>query len=643
MKAIYFFVLFFLITLNTIAQNENNISTRERNAHAKKFLAALTLASNNFTVHYYKCEWNVDPAKNYINGKVTAHFIIMAETNSLVFDLSHLLKVDSVRMHNINLNFIQSTNETLTIQLPTNFSVGDKDSVTIVYEGVPPGGGFGSFVISTHDGTPVMWTLSEPYGARDWWPCRNGLDDKADSIDIFITHPSKYNASSNGVLQSIVHNEKNSTTFYKHRYPIASYLVAFAVTDYSVFTDSVQLSGSSLPVISYVYPEDSATFHDNTFRMINAMQLYDARFTKYPFINERYGQTQFGFGGGMEHQTNSFIIASDENLMAHELAHQWFGDKVTCGSWVDVWLNEGFATYCADFLYTEKFNRSQYKLNVSNELASIVSQPGGSVKVDDTTSINRIFDGRLSYNKGAFLLRMLRWTLGDDIFFKGVRSYLSDPSLKYDFARTADLQRNLETVSSVALDYFFKQWYEGQGYPSFTATWGQDANNVATIKISQTTSVPSSVSFFRVPLELTFKNGSQQKTIVVQDTVNNQIVMADIGFKAKKVLIDPHKFLISKNNRSIHTTIVQIQSMPVSVSPSPFTDYINITLQQTKGKEILFMMFDNSGHLILTQNAIANGSNQTYLMYVPSNVAPGNYNLIITSGEKFASRYLVKQ
>ena len=232
--------------------------------------------------------------------------------------------------------------------------VGSKDSLSIYYKGTPVGGGFGSFVQSIHNGVPVIWTLSEPYGAKDWWPCRNGLDDKADSIDIYITHPSKYKASSNGVPEAEVQQGSTTISHYKHRYPIASYLVAFSVTNFSTFTDYAAIGNKNVPVISYVYPEDSAYFHSNVNSVMNGLSLYSNRFTPYPFLTERYGQTQFGFGGGMEHQTNSFVINAEENLVTHELAHQWFGDKVTCGSWQDIWLNEGFATFVPIF-YTPKF------------------------------------------------------------------------------------------------------------------------------------------------------------------------------------------------------------------------------------------------------------------------------------------------
>src|SRR4051812_12205769 len=227
----YFFIvcLLCLIALKTSAQKRtykdaNKIARFERQAHSKKMGQVITLASNNFKVYYYKCEWQIDPSKNYIKGKVTPHFIITATTDSLVFDLSHALKVDSVSMHAKKLSFSQSANETLTIHFDKTYSEGERDSLSIFFQGVPSGGGFGSFVQSDHNETPVIWTLSEPYGAKDWWPCRNGLDDKADSIDIYVTHPSIYTVSSNGVLQSVVKHRGSTTTFYKHRYPIASYL-----------------------------------------------------------------------------------------------------------------------------------------------------------------------------------------------------------------------------------------------------------------------------------------------------------------------------------------------------------------------------------------------------------------------------------
>ena len=175
-----------------------------------------TSASENFDVKYYKCEWSVDPAMRYISGKITSCFIITALTDTISYDLMDDLIVDSVKQKNSLLSF-EHLNNTVKINFGTQKFAGAFDSVTIFYQGIPANTGFGSFITTSHSGTPVMWTLSEPYGSRDWWPCKNGLDDKADSIDVIITAPASYTAASNGLRQSISTDGVNKITHWKHR------------------------------------------------------------------------------------------------------------------------------------------------------------------------------------------------------------------------------------------------------------------------------------------------------------------------------------------------------------------------------------------------------------------------------------------
>ncbi|MBD0366028.1 MAG: fibronectin type III domain-containing protein, partial [Flavisolibacter sp.] len=548
--------LLLLLSVKTFAQTnpENksiqDIALMERLSHQRIAAAAnATLASNNFDVKYYRCEWEVDPAIRYIKGKVTVYYVVTAATNSIVLDLMNALTVDSVKQRSLLLTKSQSNN-TLTINFPGTANAGTLDSVSIFYQGVPPDTGFGSFVTSTHNGTPVMWSLSEPYGSRDWWPCKNGLDDKADSIDVLITHPSAYKAASNGLLQSqtLVSGGSKLITHWKHRYAIASYLICFAVTNYSVFNNTVQLSTGILPMQTYCYPENLSSFQGGTINTLNAMQLYDTTFGPYPFMNEKYGHVQFGWGGGMEHQTATFVVNIGESLCAHELAHQWFGDKITCGSWKDIWLNEGFATHLAS-LYMEKKYPSSVVSNRKSEINTITSQPGGSVLVDDTTNVNRIFDDRLSYTKGSHLLYMLRWILGDNAFFTALRNYQTDPAIVYGFATTADLKRHLEQTSGRNLTYFFNEWYSGQGYPTYNVQWSNAGSGNVWIKMNQVAS-HSSVTFFELPVALQFKNATQQATVVVNNTSNGEIFFKSIGFVPDAVIIDPDAWLITRNNTS---------------------------------------------------------------------------------------------
>jgi hypothetical protein len=551
------FVLTFLLlsSLKTFAQSPPDncksiydIAFMERLAHERiTGKENATAASNNFDVKYYRCEWEVDPAIRYIKGTVTIYYQITSTTNFIALDLMSPLVTDSVKQHTILLTNSQANN-TLTIHFPGNVNSGTFDSVSIFYQGVPPTTGFGSFELAIHSGIPVLWSLSEPYGSRDWWPCKNGLDDKADSIDIFITNPIAYKAASNGLLQSQTPVEGGTKllSYWKHRYPIASYLICFAVTNYAVFNRTVNLSTGVLPMQTFCYPEDSTSFSNGTINTLNAMQLYDTTFGPYPFANEKYGHVEFNWGGGMEHQTATFVVNISESLCAHELGHQWFGDKVTCGSWKDIWLNEGFATHCASIYNEKKYPGSIISTRI-NEISSITSQAGGSVEVDDTTNVGRIFDYRLSYLKGSHVLYMLRWIMGDNAFFTAINHYLSDPAVSYGFARTPDLKRNLEQASGLNLTGFFNKWFSGQGYPTYNVQWSNIGSGNVWIKMDQVTS-HISVSFFDLPVALKFTNATQQATVIVKNVVNGEIFIKPIGFVADTVFVDPEAWLITRNN-----------------------------------------------------------------------------------------------
>ena len=551
------FILLLLISIKTVAQTpEDNfksiqdIALMESRGHQRiTNRENATQASNNFDVKYYRLEWEVDPAIRYIKGIVTIYYITTSATGSIDLDLMSPLVADSVKQRSTLLTKSQSNN-TLTINFPGFVLPGTFDSVSIFYQGIPPNTGFGSFVQSTHSGTPVMWSLSEPYGSRDWWPCKNGLDDKADSIDVFVTNPIAYKAASNGLLQSEIINSGGTkiTSHWKHRYPIASYLICFAVTNYSVFNNTVQLKTGILPMQTYCYPESLTSFQNGTINTLDAMQLFDSTISPYPFMNEKYGHVQFGWGGGMEHQTATFVVNISESLCAHELAHQWFGDKITCGSWKDIWLNEGFATHLASMYMENKYPANTLTWRI-NEINSITSQPSGSVEVDDTTNVGRIFDGRLSYTKGSHLLYMLRWILGENVFHSAIKSYQTDPAVIYGFARTTDLKRNLEQASGKTLTYFFDQWFSGQGYPTYNVQWSNWGSGNVWIKMNQVTSHPS-VSFFDLPVALRFQNATQQATVVVDNTFNGETFIKSIGFVADTVFVDPEAWLITKNNTS---------------------------------------------------------------------------------------------
>ncbi|MBC7511029.1 MAG: T9SS type A sorting domain-containing protein [Ferruginibacter sp.] len=659
MKSILILFLFFTGIVNAQERADvESIARMERDAHKNLFntTARGSAATDNFDVKYYRCEWTVDPAVRYINGKVTVYFKPTTTLTTITLDLQSPLVADSVKRNGNMLTFSQPNN-TLVITFPVNINTNVLDSVNIWYKGVPANTGFGSFIQDVHAGTPVLWTLSESYGSRDWWPCKNGINDKADSVDVIITAPAIYKAASNGMLQSETAVAGSMVrTHWKHRYPIASYLVCMAVTNYSVFNNSIQLGSVNLPMVTYCYPENLALFQNNTSKVLESMQLFHNNFGPYPFMNEKYGHVQFGWGGGMEHQTSTFIVTPDESLMAHELGHQWFGDKITCNSWEDIWLNEGFATYLAAFNMETKYPATALA-NRKGIINNITSQVGGSVKVMDTTSLNQIFDGRLSYNKGSYLLFMLRFILGDDVFLKALRRYQLDPALAYGNASTVDLKRNLELESGKNLAYFFAQWYTGQGYPSYQVKWNVLDNNCVNIKLSQTTSHPS-VSFFKLPVALKFKNATQEKTVVLDNNVNGETYIRSLGFIADTVFVDPEAWLVTRNNSSEKTAAINDGSCTppppppppiptnsgegiVSIFPNPITNPFTVNIHDFKDEKAVVQVYNKLGQKIYSKT-ITLTYGAALVKIQSANWARGTFIIEVTAAGKTVRKQVMR-
>lgn len=640
MRNIFIVLVLFFQSAAAQDMTTKDIAAMEAQAHVRLMTETeSSFASNNFDIKYYRCIWEVDPAVRYIKGAVTVYFTATAATNNIVFDLMNALVTDSVKQRNSRINFSQQNN-TLSITLANNLPVGMLDSVSIFYKGVPPETGMGSFVLSTHAGVPVMWTLSEPYGARDWWPCKNGLDDKIDSLDVYLLHPNLYRAASNGLLQSEIPVAGNKTlTHWKHRYPIATYNVCLAVTNYQVFTMNVQLGNTSLPVQTHCYPESLANFQTNTFRVLDQLKYFSERYGEYPFIKEKYGHVQFSWGGGMEHQTSSFMTSTSESLMAHELAHQWFGNMVTTATWEDIWLNEGFATYLM-YSYLEDTRtpgNSFYRRALVND---VTSQPGGSLKVDDTTSVNRIFNSRLSYSKGGFLNYMLRFVIGDTAYFRAVRNYLNDPLLKHGYARTADLKRHLEAESGKDLTVFFRQWYEKEGYPSFQVKFSQLGAGGVQFSLNQTTSHPS-VTFFETPVALLFRNATQQKTVIVDHRTNGQQFIEQLGFVADTVLVDPEYWILTRNNSVQKIDPINTGEGSIEIYPNPISNPMNVYLRNFNANNAQVMVLNAAGQIMYRmQVGLTNGAE---LLSIPSGSwSSGMYVLQVIAGDKKMRKQFIR-
>ncbi len=602
----------FLTSLFTFSQNfqSENISEAEAKAATGWFGQSVNMNTGNYDLKYQRLELTVDPAQPFISGKITSHFIAKENLNTVTFELVDNMTVSQVTQRGTPLSFTQNSNDEVVITLPQMQNQNVLDSLSVSYSGNPISSGFGSFEVDTHNGDPVMWTLSEPFGAKAWWPCKQDLNDKIDMIDVYITTPrfnsssEEYIAVSNGLELSQTINGSNKTTHYRHQYPIPAYLVAIAVTNYTVYSHTVDNNGDPFEIINYIYPEDLSYAQSRTPVTVDIMNLYADLFEPYPFANEKYGHAEFGWGGGMEHTTVSFMGGLSRGLIAHELGHQWFGDKVTCGSWQDIWLNEGFATYLAGMVIENFDGNTDFRSWKQDQISSITQENDGSVYIpaQDTTSVNRIFSSRLTYNKGSMVLHMLRKKLGDAVFFQGLKDYLSDPALAYGYAKTGDLIRNMENASGEDLNEFFQDWIYGQGHPRYTIRWNQvDGPANLNIKISQTQSHPS-VSFFEVPVPLRLI-GTQGETldIVLDNTTNDQTFYPAVGFTVQSVQFDPEKDIISRSNNVILSTEDFALDTQLVLYPNPTSGVIN--LQKPDALQVTQVRIYNTlGQLLYEKN-----------------------------------------
>ncbi|KQT16799.1 peptidase M1 [Chryseobacterium sp. Leaf404] len=557
MKKIY--ILFLIgFGFQIISAQDQNIDMKGlRNKEMKSFAAKMNAGNINpntlnYDLQYQRMDLSLNPAVYNVAGSVTSHFKPNQAMSSIYFDLSNTLTVSSVQYHGTSLSFQQLATKEIKIDFQTPISANVLDSLTINYSGAPSTAN-NSFSTSSQNGTAVMATLSEPYGAQDWFPTKQSLNDKIDRFDIKITTPSQYNVASNGMLMSETSLPGNQKlTFWRTQYPTAAYLVALSITNFTKLTDTI--GSPPFPFINYVYPSTAGSVSSlaDIQWTKDIMITFENYFGLYPFRNEKYGHMQFMYGGGMEHQTMSSMGSWDRGLIAHELAHQWFGDKITCGAWNDIWLNEGFATFGQHLAYEQLLmTNSQFMNYLISEKDYITSVPGGSVYVADANlgSVGSIFNGRLSYSKGAYVLRMMKWILGDTPFYNAIKDYHARPELAYKYAVTADFKNSVLTSTGKDFTEFFNDWIYGQGYPTYDIRWKQTGSTL-TLKAAQTQSHPS-VSFFEMPLPVKVNGtGGQVAYFSLNNTTNSQYFTEVIGFPVASVQFN-YEYQILENNSSV--------------------------------------------------------------------------------------------
>lgn len=617
----YFLLSFatLLISSLSFSQINNDINIEQSCSHGKSHnLKTLDYLYNwqseylyDYDVTFYFLDIEVSNSSIYVDGNTTINGIAKVDLDTFAIELIPEQTITQLLFNGVEYTVYERDGNNVIVPVD-EISAGSSFSAQIFYNGQPPTGGFFSGISTdTGWGKDVTWTLSEPFAASDWFAVKQDLEDKADSVWVFLTTSSDNMAGSQGLLTDVVDLGNGNTRYeWKSNYPIDYYLISFAVSEYqeyNIYAHPEEMNGDSVLIQNLIYDSPGCLEYykdgiDETPAMID---LYSDLFILYPFWQEKYGHCLTQLGGGMEHQTMTTIGGFSFGLVAHELGHMWFGDNVTCATWSDIWINEGFATY-ANFLAEEFIHGWGSGVNfIVGKQNSAMSSPGGSVyiPIDEIYPENvwRIFDGRLSYNKGGAIIHILRHEIqNDDLFFDVMETFQTN--FTDSTATGEDFKNTAEDVTGMDFDQFFDQWYYGEGYPIYDIEY-YNVDGTFYMTSLQTTS--SSTPFFEMLMDyrLYLEDGSDTLVSFYQDDnlVNFSMYL---GKEVLYIDVDPNNWTMEQSS--------------VSVSVAEKQSPITFSLGQNQLNEDIILYFTDKEY-VNKDISISNISGQTVYTQQTSN------------------------
>jgi len=594
-------------------------------AHGGQFLRDMqpTTEQQKMDVRYYGLNFDMDIATTSMSKSFVMRFVaIDTSLETIELDYSTYnggignIDVNTVILDGDTVAFTHS-NDILSIPLLEAPVLNELMTVEIFSESGPASNSedYG-FNWDYEFGQRAIWTSSQPYDARHWWPSVDYPRDKADSLDMIVTIADYMTVASNGRLISNTDNGDGTRTWHYHvGHPIATYLVSLSIYEFYVWGDIyVDANNDTLPIEFYTYSHpdnpNPSYMTENYLLLPEMIGLYESQFGPYPFMDEKYGHAEWGENWGLEHQTLTSMGDPTERRVAHELAHMWYGDMITCHSYHHIWLNEGFARYAEALWWEEHYGDSGYK----TKMASFEYYGGGTIYVEDPEN-ESIFGLSLSYNKPAWVLHMLRHIVGDDTFFEILQTYAADPQFKYGTATTEEFEMVVEEVSGMDFTNFFQQWIYGQGFPHYRAYREQ----IGTDLLLQT--IQSGISF---DLPVDFRITTTGSVIDTVLRINEQFMTFHIeipeGETVTNLIMDPDDWILKSTDYVVGLAEDQLavplafglgQNFPNPFNPSTTIPYsldeqssVQMSIVDLQGREVMQLLndFQSSGRYQVTWN-----------------------------------------
>lgn len=585
MKKLHLLTYFILTSAIILGQSKTSTCfKRDRGHNFKSNSLSVNQISETekYNVTFYYLNLNMTNTSTELSGKVAMYAKAIEPIDSALFELYSTFNIAGITVNGQPVNYSRINS---AIKVPVNAQADELFVIETTYDGIPPtaatnplGGSGMSQDNSPTWGNEVVWSLSEPFSAYEWFPCKQSLTDKADSSYFFITVPSNLKAGSNGRLSQVTDFGNGYSRYeWKNRHPIDYYLISVSVASYVEYNVYANPVGAPNPILiqNYIYdnPQTLPYFQDDIDETVDFMELFYDLFGPYPFEDEKYGHCMAPFSGGMEHQTMTTQGFFNKGLTAHELGHQWWGDHVTCASWCDIWINEGFASY-SEYLMLENLYPNEKDTHMEDVHDNVMNQNGGSVWVLDSLNENRIFNGRLTYDKGAAIVHSMRYMLNNDpLFFQILKDFQT--TYADGTAHGIDFKNALESASGIDFTSFFEQWYFGEGFPTYSIQWEQNESDLL-LQVNHDASKPNVTPTFTNDLDIKFQRiGLPDTTIRFSITSNNEVFNINgIGTIHGNISVDPENWIINEVGSISGSNISEVQHVEDHVqqiyfSPNP--------------------------------------------------------------------------
>ncbi len=573
--------------------------------------------------------------------------------SEITLDFDDVFTIDSIYLNGTGFTL---AGESLIVVLDQAYDSGDVFTVATTYHGRPRAiGGIKGFRFVEHQGIPVVATLCTPYLAHTWWPCVDGPGDKLDSVHLYVTIPdTSYGgyplyAASNGKLMNINSASPGWVTYVWHEnYPIVPYYVSVAITNYRIFSHFYHYAADSMEVPYYVFPEHFSQAQQTFAETVDMITFFAGLFGEYPFVTEKYSMADIGFYGAIEKQTKTIMGGVGTGwymVVVHELSHMWFGDMISPTSWHHCWVNEGFATYCEALWWEDKYGLQAYH----DYMDAMSYWNAGTIYLYNISNPFQIFLP-ICYDKGAWVLHMLRHAMGDSVFFHALHTYATDPQFMYGNANTEDVQQVFETVSGLDLNDFFQQWIYDERYPRYYYWWSyseqrRNGRYHIEVTVAQRQQASGWRPIFVMPVDLVFELPGGDTTIVVQNDDTLQTYQFEFDDIPTAVSLDPDNWILRFAQQLGVEEALQIvdehMASLLTCTPNPVHRTAWIEFQLPVSGDYSIDVYDVTGKLVANGQRGNREAGVHGFLFDLSRLASGIYYLNLKTPNNIATSKLI--